>query len=88
MRWPWEKRPQEVPAVDEIRIGESIHVHYRYHLYRHGRSWQALCGAEVMDRNLTDLSLWGFKGHLNERYCSRCGDHGKALGLSLGGKKS
>jgi hypothetical protein len=40
-----------------------------------------------MDRNLTDLSLWGFKGHLNERYCSRCGDHGKALGLSLGGKK-
>lgn len=88
MRWPWSSRAGYAVRLHrdpvEIRIGESFHVHYRYHLYRHGDGWKALCGAEVMDRNLTDLTLWGFKSHLNERYCDTCAKAGTAMGLKLG----
>ena len=49
---------------------EGIEGTWHYH-YRVGDSPRSLCGARVMASGLTE-EQWGFKGHLNERYCAEC----------------
>lgn len=54
-----------------MRISEGIHGTYFYHYSDHPKSLRALCGVQTMATAIP-LSSWGYKDHLNERYCDKC----------------
>lgn len=55
-------------VVLDPTLVEGIAGTWYYHLAQDGKS---LCGAKTMSTQVP-LHTWGFKGHLNERYCSKC----------------
>lgn len=57
--------------MSELKIAESVHGTWFYHLSRTEHSEKALCGARTMHTSIP-LSTWGHIGHLNERYCADC----------------
>lgn len=56
---------------EELRLAEGIHGTWFYHLTRDPRSIRSLCGEQTMYTGCP-LSSWGYRGHLNERYCKEC----------------
>ncbi len=65
------------PANDasvELKVAESIHGTYFYHLSRMPHSTIALCGARTMSTSIP-VNAWGVTtSHLHERYCARCAE--------------
>lgn len=57
--------------VDSTLV-EGIAGTWHYHLAKDGKS---LCGAKTMPTQVP-VHTWGFKGNLNERYCSKCEELG------------
>jgi hypothetical protein len=53
----------------ERTLVEGISGTWFYHLSDDGKT--ALCGARVMISSAPE-STWGFRGHLQERYCKQC----------------
>ena len=49
-------------------LRESLHSYWLYHYSKNGK---ALCGANTMPTS-APIALWGYRGHLHERYCSMC----------------
>lgn len=58
-------------VVEDLVVAESVHGTYFYHLARQNATAQSLCGARTMATSM-ELSQWGGRGHLNERYCTDC----------------
>lgn len=54
-----------------LRLAEGIHGTWFYHLTDDPRSIRGLCGSQTMYTGVP-LRTWGYRGHLNERYCSAC----------------
>lgn len=54
-----------------LHITEGIYGMWFYHLSEQGENSKSLCGARTMHTSIP-LSAWGFRGHLNERYCKQC----------------
>lgn len=62
------------PDPQRFKLCESVHGTWFYHLAPVGsNSVRALCGAHTMQTSAPNSS-WGFKGHLNESYCSKCAE--------------
>lgn len=58
----------------EIKVAESIHGTFFYHLSRMPHSTVALCGARTMFTSIP-IKAWGATtSHLHERYCARCAE--------------
>lgn len=74
---------QPSPAAGKapaLCITEGMHGTHHYHLSRVRPATAgkralaepvALCGARVMATELP-LTTWGYRGHLEERYCASC----------------
>jgi hypothetical protein len=60
-------------VAEDLVMAESLFGTYIYHLARKGGEAQSLCGALSMATGV-NLSLWGKRGHLNEKYCEACLD--------------
>lgn len=56
--------------MTDLVMSEGIGATWLYHLREMG-GLDALCGADIFDKALP-ASLWGFTGHLGERYCNEC----------------
>ena len=55
------------------KIVEGVEGYYYFHLSETGKNGQpALCGNKNVMSTGLPLNTWGFKGHLNERYCEKC----------------
>lgn len=52
-------------------ISEGVEGYYFYHISPDDSPTKSLCGKTVMPTQIP-VSTWGFKGHLNERYCAEC----------------
>jgi len=61
----------------DLRVAESIHGTYYYHLRRDADHF-GLCGDRVMHTSIP-VSAWGTRGHLNERWCTRCANISRTL---------
>lgn len=57
--------------MSELKVAEGISGMWFYHLSKHDHCLKALCGAKTMPTGVPKSS-WGFRGHLNERYCKEC----------------
>jgi hypothetical protein len=68
--------------MDNLHITEGVAGIWFYHLSPAGTNTKALCGAKTMNTALP-LSSWGFRGHLNERYCDKCAAIGEQKGKGL-----
>jgi len=56
-----------------MKIVEGVEGYYFYHLSETGKNGQpALCGKKEVMHTSIPLKTWGYKGHLNERYCKKC----------------
>jgi len=55
----------------KYEVVEGVSGHWYYHLAPQGKTQRALCGAATMHCYLS-IKQWGTKGHLNEKYCSKC----------------
>lgn len=53
-----------------LRVTEGIHGTWFYHL-TNDKDSESLCGERTMHSGMP-LSSWGYRGHLNERYCLDC----------------
>lgn len=66
------------PKQPEWKVVEHVAGVWSYHLRDASRpnasTARAACGAPVMTCGLP-LRAWGFKGHLNEKYCASCAAH-------------
>jgi len=75
--------------VDKLKkhiMSEGIGGMFYYHISRVGEEHRGLCGKQTMPTHIP-LSIWGYRGHLNERYCQECrllahDDHIGALAVS------
>lgn len=77
--FPWFfSAPEPLPA---FRMVENLAGTWSYHLAQ-GQKNQALCdpAVRVMD-SPSPLSNWGYRGHLNERYCRACEEKARAEGV-------
>jgi hypothetical protein len=63
-------RPRRV-GLDDIVVTESVYGTFHYHLSKANKRSKGLCGEDTMITGIP-LNAWGFKGHLNERYCAEC----------------
>lgn len=54
-----------------MKVSEGISGTWFYHLSEDEHSIRGLCGAKTM-RTEVPLSAWGYRGHLNERWCEKC----------------
>jgi hypothetical protein len=62
----------ELPLFPDRTLLEGIHGTWHYHLSaRNGK--RALCGAKVMPTGIPETA-WNVRGHLKERYCSKCAE--------------
>ena len=66
-----------------IRVAESIHGTYRYHLSEKPHSTRALCKAWTM-RTSVRLDFWGKRTHIGETWCKEC----ERIGEEIMTKKS
>lgn len=64
-----------------IFVHEGIGATWFYHLQAVDHDL-ALCGGQTLDKPLP-LRLWGYRGHLNERYCAKCEAEAQLLNVPL-----
>lgn len=57
-------------SLKRLRIAEGVAGTWFYHLAYEGE-YKSLCGKDVMHTEIP-MNTWGFRGHLNERYCHDC----------------
>ncbi len=57
--------------MTEFIITEGIEGYWHYHWSKPEFFTISLCGKQTMQTSLP-ASLWGTRGHLNERYCKLC----------------
>lgn len=69
-----------------LHVTEGVSGNWHYHLSAPGTNAKALCGAHTMYTGVP-LSAWGFKGHLNETYCTKCAKAGAAALLQGGAER-
>jgi len=62
----------ELSLSPDRTLLEGIHGTWYYHL-SDASGKRALCGAEVMATKIPE-TLWNYRGHLKERYCSKCAE--------------
>ena len=56
-----------------MEIVETVYGYYHYHLSESGKTHQpTLCGREDVMTTEIPLSIWGYVGHLNEKWCEKC----------------
>jgi hypothetical protein len=56
----------------DLNVVETIHGTWFYHI-RDGDRGPAICGyKDVMPTHVPLDAAWGYRGHLNERYCEEC----------------
>jgi len=60
-----------IKMKNSLHITEGVESLWHYHLSEDGVNSVALCGAHTMDTSLR-LDMWGYKGQLKEKYCSKC----------------
>lgn len=67
------------PVFEKVAhvITESVTGYYFYHWSTAGQETRALCGAQTMP-TMMGPKLWGYRGHLGEKYCKKCA---KEVGL-------
>lgn len=73
------QRARRVALASTTVVAEGLGATWFYHL-RDQDAEKAFCGDGTFAKNLP-LSLWGYKGHLNERYCPRCQAEGQQRGI-------
>lgn len=61
----------ERPQGRDLIISEGIASVWFFHLSERQTPTRALCGAQTF-ATLIPLRTWGQRGHLNERYCTKC----------------
>lgn len=62
-------------------VAEGTTAVWFYHL-RGEQDTDGFCGRPTFDKNLP-LRLWGYVGHLNERYCKPCQAAARSAGITL-----
>jgi len=56
-----------------MKLVENYTGTWFYHLSETGDNMKpALCGEDQVLSCKSPLDTWGFRGHLNERYCKKC----------------
>lgn len=58
-----------------LHITEGVGGVYSYHLSDVGTNARSLCGAQTMNTQLR-MASWGVRGHLNEKWCTKCATMG------------
>jgi hypothetical protein len=66
------------PAMTVV-VAEGLGATWFYHL-RDAHASDAFCGAGTFAKDLP-VRLWGFVGHLGERYCRACGTDPRAAAV-------
>ena len=57
----------------QYHVTESVNGNWSYHLSKLGVNSISICGVNTMMCSLR-ISQWGYRGHLNEKYCEKCWD--------------
>ena len=70
--------------LPELRVVEGVEGMFRYHLAPQDEM-KAVCdpNTRVMHTSIP-LHTWGFRGHLNEKYCAQCEAEANRRGVALG----
>lgn len=73
-RWWFMLFPRPAVHAPGFEVVESLAGNWHYHLARQGEPLAvAVCDPSVpVMRSPSPLSNWGYRGHLNERYCAQC----------------
>lgn len=73
-------------ASEGLHITEGVGGVYSYHLSDVATNARSLCGAQTMNTQIP-MASWGARGHLNEKWCSKCATLGavalRAAGVEL-----
>lgn len=76
----WAATRAPTPRGSSLVVDEGVAGMWFYHL-RVNDHTGALCGARVLGKRLP-MRLWGFVGHLEERYCAKCEVFARNLNLA------
>lgn len=68
---------------NDLVLVEGVSGTWFYHLAEAGAPRPALCGERGVMPTAAPLSLWGYRGHLRERYCAECAAVAKQRGVVL-----
>jgi len=62
-----------------VKVTEGIIGTWFYHLSEDEKPTRSLCGVQTMHTEVP-LSAWGYRGHLNERWCEKCKEIAAMMG--------
>ncbi len=81
LMWPFTRRSEQAQAVTPpIALVEGLSGTWFYHLARTESPREALCGNTHIMSSPGILKNWGYRGHLNERYCKTCEEKAREAG--------